>query len=323
VVCARLDPRCWRPENGLYRLPWWWRPGALRDQAIGWNANEGMNQMTRIGSSRRAAVTVVCMGTVLAAPSGAMALTTHSATTSTLNTAGQLVATAKCGANARVVSGGYKTSDTSDPGGAVVSRAVKPGWTVRFYPFGADTLTTYAYCAPTGQFSLSKHENNVAAKPRVKGHANTTVTARCAAGETLVSGGYAFLPSSSQSNSPTYRDYSPSGGKWTVMSDFNTTPAMLAAFAYCGRGVVVKVRSSSSASIPPGGDGSARASCHREETLLAGGYTTTPTPDVFNSTGPDLFYSGSHRSGAHSWTASAHNFSSVAGKIQTFAYCMP
>jgi hypothetical protein len=63
--------------------------------------------------------------------------------------------------------------------------------------------------------------------------ANTTATARCASGETLVSGEYAFVPSSGQSTTTSFRDYAASASKWTAMAVFLTRPAKLAAFAYC------------------------------------------------------------------------------------------
>jgi hypothetical protein len=207
---------------------------------------------------RRVAVTVACVGTVLGAPTGAMGLTTHSATTSTKNSAGQLVATAKCGASEHVASGGFNASEQRDSDGAVVSRAVHgDSWTVRLYPTGSPgvTLTTFAYCARTG--GVSTHEHQVMARA---GNANTTATARCASGQTLVSGGYAFMPSSGQFESATYRDFAASTGAWRVMSAFIATPAKLAAIAYCQRGVIVKVRSVSSGLIPHAGYGSATAS---------------------------------------------------------------
>jgi hypothetical protein len=105
-----------------------------------------------------------------------------------------------------------------------------------------------------------------------------------------------------------------------VTSAFES-PGSLEAFAYCERGVVIKVRSSTSAPIPDGGDSSATARCHKGETLLSGGYTTKPKPDWFNTFGPDFFYNASYRSGKHSWIASAHNYSNVAGTITAFAYC--
>jgi hypothetical protein len=273
--------------------------------------------MRVIGVRRGMAFTAVCMGTALAAPASAMALSTHSATTTTLNSAGQLVATATCGAGEHVVSGGFLGPDAS---AAVSSRAVNgDSWTVRLFPGIGNKLTTYAYCARNGQLSISAHENRV---PAVTGGANTTANASCASGQTLVAGGYAFLPGLRESNSPTYRDYA-SAHTWSVMSVFAGGTGKLAAFAYCARGVVVKVRSNSSPSIPTGGDGSATASCHSGETLLSGGYTTTPTPDWHNMTGPDFFYGDSYRSGQRSWTARAHNYSNVAGQITAFAYCMP
>lgn len=282
--------------------------------------------MTSIRISRRIAITVACTATLLAAPTGAMALTTHSATTSTVNSKGFLVATAVCGANERVVSGGYNTTDTSQAGAAVVSHAVNgDSWRVRFFTFTTpESLTTYAYCAPTDQFSISGHENEVTAQPQPT---NNVATASCSSSETLVSGGYALLTTQSNvEESPTYRDHAAGGTDWTVMSVFKGIPGQLAAFAYCSPGVTVKVRSAST-SIGPDvtapTSGSATASCQAGETLLAGGYTTKPTPDWSNLNGPDFFYSGSYRSGQRSWTASATNYSDPAGTLKVLAYCMP
>jgi hypothetical protein len=272
--------------------------------------------MTRTGNWRWTAVTAACGVTALAAPAGAMALTTHSATDDTQNANGQLVATAKCGAGEHVVSGGYKGSDS---GGAVVSRAIHgDSWTVHLYPGLTDTLTTYAYCARSGRIATHANQATGVAPPP-----STTVNASCASGETLVSGGYAFLatPPSTQDGAATYKDYAASAHNWKVTVAFEDVPADIKAFAYCQRDVDVKVRSKTSDPIPDEGVGSVKASCHEGETLLAGGYTTTPKPDWDNNAGPDLFYFASHRSGSRSWTASAHNYSSVAGSITAFAYC--
>ena len=249
-----------------------------------------------------------------------MALRTHSASTNTRNPSGALVATAKCGTGEHVISGGYKTTDAVDVGSAVVSRAVHgTGWTVQYFPNNTDTLTTYAYCASKGA-AVSKHEATVATEIDF---ANTTVTAACASGQTLVSGGYALSPSTPFS--PTFTDAA-SAHRWKVtLVDRGAeggTPATLAAFAYCMRGVKVKVRSSTG-STPANRTGSATATCHRKEALLAGGYNTTPKPDYLESTGPNSFYSASYRSAKRSWTAIAHNNSTVPGKITAYAYCMP
>ena len=98
------------------------------------------------------AVGLACLGGVLAIPAGAMALTTHSATVTMPNSNGGLVATAKCGTNEHVVSGGFRSPHASGSS-AIVSRAVHgDSWTVHLYP-ESPPLTTYAYCAPKGQFS--------------------------------------------------------------------------------------------------------------------------------------------------------------------------
>jgi hypothetical protein len=264
---------------------------------------------------RTAAVAIACLGALVAAPINAMALTTHSATDTTTNSAGQLVATAKCSANEHVVSGGFKSVDQSQ---AVVSHALHgDSWTVHLYPGSATTLTVYAYCARNGRIFRHTAQTTAADAP-----INTTATAQCASGQSVVSGGYAFLSTpSTQGNSPTYRDFAATARKWRVMATFETPPAKLEAFAYCEQGVTVKVRSKMSDPIPDNSSGSATAQCHTGETLLGGGYTTTPTPDWDNNAGPDLFYDASFKSGARSWTARAHNYSNVAGQITAFAYC--
>jgi hypothetical protein len=280
-------------------------------------ANEGADPLTKTTILRATTVIVACVAALLAAQTSAMALTVHSATDTTTNSAGQLVATAKCAANEHVVSGGFKSSDES---AAVVSHALHgDSWTVHLYPGNTDTLTVYAYCAHQGQIYRHTQETKAGKAP-----INTTATAHCASGQTLVSGGYAFLSTpSSQGNSPTYRDFASTARKWLVMATFETIPAKLEAFAYCEQGVVVKVRSNTSDPIPDDNSGSATARCHKGETLLSGGYRTTPTPDWNNNAGPDLFYDASFRSGTRAWTARAHNYSGVAGKITAFAYCEP
>jgi hypothetical protein len=108
---------------------------------------------------------------------------------------------------------------------------------------------------------------------------------------------------------------------WGISAFVDEPPAKVKAFAYCTRHLDVKVRSNQSDPIPTEGASDATASCHRRETLLSGGYTTTPKSDFSNDTGPDFFYFRSLRSGSRSWTATAHNYSDIAGQITTFAYC--
>jgi hypothetical protein len=275
--------------------------------------------MRRRGITRRMAVTAICLGAALAPPSAAMAaLTTHSATDTTANSAGQFVATAKCGAGEHVVSGGWKSLAGDREGAAVLSRAVRgDGWTVHLFPDTADKLTTYAYCS--SKRGVSQHAAEVSAK---RGPRNTVARAHCASGQTLVAGGYAFLGTpSALGNSPTFKNYVVAS-KWTVMAAFDTIPANLMAFAYCQKDVTVTVRSATSAPIHRPHDGSATASCRKGETLLSGGYTTVPRPDWGNVKGPDFFYFASYRSGSRSWTASAHNYGKP-GMIKVFAYCQP
>jgi hypothetical protein len=279
------------------------------------------------GIWRRIGLLAACAcAAALAAPGVATAaLSTHSASDSKLDSNGQLVATAKCGANEHVVSGGFNTPNASQAGGEVVSRAVGDNrWTVHLYAAKAEKLTTYAYCAPNGKLSLSERHKQVAAQTGTPTY-NTVATARCGSRATAVSGGFALSRPASQSDSTTFRDYASGTNKWTVMSAFSEpTGATLTSFAHCAKGVVVKVHSATSDSIPSLGHASATATCPKGQTLLSGGFTTEPTPDYNNLTGPDMYFSRSYRSGLRSWTVTATNYANVtAGTITAFAYCMP
>ena len=246
-------------------------------------------------------------------------LTTHRATTTTPNSFGELAVTARCALGEHVVSGGYNSSLGS---AAVASHAAgNDGWTVELFPGSTDKLTAYAYCARAGRIVTHRKRGTAMAAP-----ANTAVAARCTSSEALVAGGYEYASApSDQEDSPTYRDYATTRHTWAVMAAIRKAPAQLVVFAYCERGVSVTVRSRTSPSIPAHSGGSATASCHHGETLLGGGYSTTPLPDWNNAIGPDLFFSATFRSGVRSWTARAHNFSSAnsmtSGAITAFAYC--
>lgn len=282
--------------------------------------------MTWTGISRCTALATAFMAAALAVPTGAIAssvhhaaatappeLTVHSASTSTPNSSGELVAIAKCGASEHLVSGGFTSAN---PLALIASYDDGEGWYVGGYAVGK--LTAYAYCAPRGKVVINEQSNTgVMAAPAP---ANTTLTASCSSGYTLFSGGFLFYDNPSEANSSTYRDYSPTAGEWTVMSVFTSTPAHLGSEAYCGQGLTVKARSASTP-IAAGGEASATASCHKKETLLSGGFTTTPTPDFDDSSGPDTYFSASYRSAEWSWIVKAHNYSSVAGAITAFAYC--
>jgi hypothetical protein len=274
----------------------------------------------RKGISCRPAAVLAVVGSALAAATSAAALptlTTHSKSTSAHS--GRLTATAKCSAGEHVVSGGYAATKTVPPGALVASHAVAgKGWTVVMYPYFAERLTVYAYCARNGKLSASQRKATAKA---AQAPALTTATASCHTGQASFSGGFAFQHATlSESNSSTYDNYSADERSWSVTSAFATTPAQLATFAYCGRGLTVTARTATSPS-PAHTMASATASCDKGETLLSGGFSTDPTPDWNNTTGPDTYSAASYRSAVRSWTVTADNYSDVAGTITTFAYC--
>lgn len=284
--------------------------------------------MTWSGIRRGVAIGTACMAVALAlvtpiragastrsaAATAPAELSAHSASTSTPNASGELAATAKCVAGEHVVSGGFTSTN---PPALVAFYDDGGSWYVGGYAVGK--LTTYAYCAPSGQVVINEQSNTgVMASPAP---ANTTLTASCTSGYTLFSGGFLFYGNaSSEANSSTYRNDSPSAGKWTVMAAFSSTPAHLGSEAYCGQGLTVSTHTASKA-IAARAAASATASCPTGETLLSGGFTTTPTPDWDKSGGPDTYFSASYRSAERSWTVTAHNYSSVAGTITASAIC--
>jgi hypothetical protein len=267
--------------------------------------------MMGIRPGGRSGAGAIVAAAVLAVPSLAWGLKTRTESAPALP--GK--ATAECKDGERLVSGGFSLPDE---GQVTISRAKRQGWTAT--ADGDPPLTVFAYCT-TGR-GISRHSNG----ETVPGPAGTqqTVAAHCDADETLVSGGYETVDADPGTHDlVAFKSRLTGNRTWkvTVFNDSDTA-SKLRVFAYCRRDVNVKVRSE----IDPIGanqSGSASARCHRGEALLSGGYITTPKADYQNTTGPDLFYTGSYRSGRRAWTAAAHNYSDVAGKITTFVYCKP
>lgn len=246
----------------------------------------------------------------LAVPSLAWGLKTRTATAPTLP--GK--ATAECKDGERVVSGGFSLPDE---GQVTIARAKRQRWTAT--ADGDPPLTVFAYC--TGGRGVSQHSDS----ETVPGPAGTkkTVAAHCDANESLVSGGYETVGADPGIHDlVAFKSRRAGDRTWkvTVFNDADTA-SRLKVFAYCKREVDVKERSKQSDQIHSDQSGSATARCHRGEALISGGYITTPKSDYENTTGPDLFYTGSYRSGRRAWTAAAHNYSDVAGRITTFVYC--
>lgn len=246
----------------------------------------------------------------LAVPSLAWGLKTRTATAPTLPG----TATAECRDGEHVVSGGFSLPDE---GQVTISRAKGQRWTAT--ADGDPPLTVFAYC--TGGRGVSRHSES----ETVPGPAGTrqTVAAHCDANESLVSGGYETVNADPGIHDlVAFKSRRTGDRTWkvTVFNDSDTA-STLKVFAYCKRDVDVKARSKQSEQIPLDQPGLASARCHRDEALLSGGYITTPKPDYQNTTGPDLFYTGSYKSGRRAWTAAAHNYSDAPGRITTFVYC--
>jgi hypothetical protein len=271
---------------------------------------------------RKLEAVLVAAGAVvvlLAVPGSASALKTRSVTTTTIED-GLLTAQANCKQGERVVSGGFSSQEEA---WATESRAIKKrGWTVSLFPGVPPpqaSLTVDAYCAKKGRFSKRKRTEDAPPTPDDP----VLSTAKCDPGKRAISGGYTLESTTDGDNSPVFISRRARKRAWTVSAFIDDPPGTLTTFAYCRQSGKVKVRSKQSEPIQDSEQGSATAKCHRGETLLSGGYTTTPESDFNNTTGPDFFYYVSSRSGPRSWTAAAHNYSAVAGQITTYAYCKP
>ena len=252
----------------------------------------------------------------LAAPGMASALKARSVTTTTMDANDLLAATAECKQGEHVISGGFSSDEES---AAVISRAIKGRkWTVSLFA-GTPTpsLTVSAYCSGSERVSRHSSSEDAPADPADAAEGE----ARCDSGESVVSGGHELAGLAVQDNSPVFSSRRAGKRGWSISVFVANPPATLKTFAYCQRHVDVKVRSQQGDPIPDNGNGSVSASCHKGEKLLSGGYTTTPESDFSNDFGPDFFFYRSSRSGRRQWTASAHNYSNIAGQITTFAYC--
>jgi hypothetical protein len=247
-------------------------------------------------------------------PALASALATRSATDTTPDADNGFSATANCHQDEHVVSGGFRLPGE---GQVTVSRAKEERrWKV--IADGEGPLTVFAYCGGKG----TTHHSAKLTVPGKVG-VSESLAARCDSDETLVSGGYETVDAQpGEHDLVPFKSRRSGDRRWkvTVFNDADV-PTKLKVFAYCQRNVEVKVRSTQSAPITTETFGSATAECNQGEELLSGGYTTTPKSDFSNETGPDHFYTRSFRSAKRSWTVRAHNYSDVAGRITTFAYC--
>ena len=221
-------------------------------------------------------------------------------------------ATATCKKKERVVSGGFKTSAGGAPVVSEKSGARK--WTVTFTNAHAE-LTAFAYCRRGKGVSARLSSDTVTG-----GGAQAVAGPACRSGATLTSGGFETANLATSNLTPFVSRRS-GGLGWRIAAvNNNPSTATLNAFAYCQPSGKVKERVKK-VPISPNSDATGTARCDEGDELISGGYTTNPATDWFNTTGPDLFYSQSHRSARRGWTAAAHNFSDVGGTMSVIAYC--
>jgi hypothetical protein len=215
---------------------------------------------------------------------------------------------AKCGEGERVVSGGHTGSDGNY---ALVNKAVRgKAWVVK----GDFTLpaTVFAYCSPRLEPVQAKQTKDFG------GEVRANVTAKCERGA-AAAGGWAYKPL--RSNSPVFTSR-PSFFRWRVEA-FNGVSAdtSITSFAYCLRRELAVHQNT--ATLPANDDAVSTSSCDKGEELLGGGFETLPEPDFDNLTGPDPFIYTQGRDDPLVWAAGAHNYSAVAGSLETFAICLP
>jgi hypothetical protein len=229
---------------------------------------------------------------------------------------GVFAGTATCPPGTTVVSGGF---DVEEQGYTPVNKAQgERKWVVQ--ALETSFLTVSANCSKRLDPSVGS-----AAKRFGKDNegVNTTVRAHCARGE-VVAGGWRYEPAGqAANNSPVFKSNRKGSERWAVTAVLDSPDAdsRIRAFAYCLRGLDLRVRTKNSDTVESNADGTGRARCGRGQELLGGGFTTTPQPDWNNMDGPDHFYFASHRAGPSRWAAAAHNHSDVAGRIKTTVIC--
>lgn len=139
-----------------------------------------------------------------------------------------------------------------------------------------------------------------------------SATARCEAGEHVISGGYQGVPGE---YALVNRRQGPRG--WTVTAQPSGSPSLIA-LAYCTRRAGLSERSHTEPVVYDGVDnqGAASARCDRGERVVSGGYETVdPKVDV-----RDLAAFKSRRVRAHRWKVEAVTDGGDA-RLRVFAYC--
>ena len=256
----------------------------------------------------------------LAAAAALLLFTVPSASALTTETAsgvekpsGVWVGKAKCDRGEHVVSGGFSMPDRSE---AVVNRRKgERTWIVK----GQDTegpLKVYAYCSRRLSPGIESDSGRISSDPESE---EGTAKTKCGRGKVAVAGGWQF--ESTEGNQPVFTSYGNGGRTWKL-SAASGDSSKITVYAYCLRSDGVTTRTKTSPSIASDDTGGGKAKCRRGDELLSGAFKTKPKPDYGNETGPDLFFSFSKKKGGRGWTASAHNYSNVAGTIKLTVICL-
>jgi hypothetical protein len=233
---------------------------------------------------------------------------------------GVYAGTARCPPGAKVISGGFSTSQTDY---VIVNRAQrKTGWFAKARD--ATDLTILAYCSRRLEASRA---SRTAKFPLASDGIQRNAVARCDQGK-AVAGGWSFLPTNGAAdNQPVFESSRRGADRWAVGA-FNHLHSnvdvrdRIKAFVYCLRGVRVAVRRDASPMAGEDDAAAATADCEPGEEVLGGGYSTSPEPDFFNLSGPDFFYYVSaHGSQTVYWTAAAWNYSLAEGAVTSLAIC--
>lgn len=242
---------------------------------------------------------------------------------------GSYAGTATCPAGRRVVSGGFADADA--PSVAVNRASGKHAWTVR--AFDTNQISVVAYCSKYLKVTKETATGEMDEVNDQQGGA----TASCPSGSRVTSGGWEYT--NPIANSPVYTSRPVGARDWTLYAASNDAGNSITAYAYCVTGKKTRVRAGSKQSTSVARSRSGRTSagqsrgfatspsptatsiCKPGETLFGGGFETTPTPDFFNTNGPDTFFGKSARFKKRGWKAYATDYSSMNGKLQAFAVC--
>jgi hypothetical protein len=235
-------------------------------------------------------------------------------------------AIATCPGGSHVVSGGFAAPGRVYAGGGPYTEALSArrhghtGFAVKGLddgPFRHGKIYAYAYCGDLGPITVASKRSAPISSFRA-GHA----VARCPAGLTAISGGFAGRGTRGQPRMIPYVSKRIGTRRWKVAA-FNEVlkgSQQLIAYAYCAPPPPGLATRAHLARLQDFNLGSAGSSCAPGEEAIAGGFSAT-TPK--GGRGDADAFSSYRRADGLRWKVSLINGSARVKQVRVFAYCVP